>query len=148
MASLGDVNKALPYLTLTKVKPPDQELGHGAYGRVFKVNYHGTVYAAKEIHSLLIEMSNSTDKQKIKDNFLLECYQCSTLNHPNTVKFVGIHYSKEDSFLPIMIMKLMGESLTKYICRKVKYQYRYIGRASFCMMYVVVLATCILMIHQ
>ena len=115
MASLGDVNKALPYLNLIGVAPLTQELGYGAYGRVFKVNYRGMIYAAKEIHPLLIEVSSQAVKQKIKDEFLHECYQCSTLYHPNIVKFVGIYYSKKDSLLPMMVMELMGESLTKYV---------------------------------
>ena len=32
-----------------------EEIGRGAYGRVFKVNYYGTLCAAKEIHSILLE---------------------------------------------------------------------------------------------
>ena len=32
-----------------------EELGRGAYGRVYAVNYHGTICAAKEIHSILVE---------------------------------------------------------------------------------------------
>ena len=115
MASLNDVNKALPYLTLRGVVPLEQELGRGAYGRVFKVKYHGTIYAAKEIHTLLLAMSTQDVKQKLKDEFLRECYQCSTLFHPNIVRFVGICYLKEDSLIPMMIMELMGESLTKYV---------------------------------
>ena len=32
-----------------------KELGRGAYGRVFAVKYCGTICAAKEIHSILVE---------------------------------------------------------------------------------------------
>jgi len=43
-------------LVLKGVTPLDRdELGCGAYGRVYAVNYHGTICAAKEIHSILIE---------------------------------------------------------------------------------------------
>ena len=32
-----------------------EEIGQGSYRRVFKVNYYGTLCAAKEIHSILLE---------------------------------------------------------------------------------------------
>ena len=42
-------------LYLTGVKPNGKDIGVGAYGRVFEVEYCGTVFAAKEIHSILDE---------------------------------------------------------------------------------------------
>ena len=110
------LSEALQSLTLAEVTSLNtEELGRGAYGKVFKVKYKGVVYAAKEIHALLIELSGINEKEKIKKDFLRECYNCSTLRHSNIVKFVGIYYSKENSFLPVMVMELMGESLTKYV---------------------------------
>ena len=58
MASIDDVTAALQNLTLTEVTPLDQELGRGAYGKVFTVKYRENIYAAKEIHSLLLEAAN------------------------------------------------------------------------------------------
>ena len=52
MASIDDITIALQNLTLTDVTPLDQELGRGAYGKVFTVKYREKIYAAKEIHSL------------------------------------------------------------------------------------------------
>ena len=112
----NDNSCALQSLTLTEVKPLDEaELGRGAYGKVFKVEHKGVFYAAKEIHQLLIEVSNTEEKEKIRNDFLRECYNCSKLHHPNIVKFVGIYYAKENLLLPVMVMELMGESLTKYV---------------------------------
>ena len=37
----------------------DQDLGRGAYGRVFKARYRGSVCAAKEIHSILVEYAKT-----------------------------------------------------------------------------------------
>ena len=53
MASIDDITAALQNLTLTDVTPLDQELGRGAYGKVFTVKYREKIYATKEIHSLL-----------------------------------------------------------------------------------------------
>ena len=117
--SMADLSEALQRLTLTTevTSINAEELGRGAYGKVFKVKYKGIVYAAKEIHALLIECVGLDERRKIKNKFLRECYNCSTLRHSNIVEFVGIYYSKENSLLPVMVMELMGESLTKYVKR-------------------------------
>ena len=47
---LGGPTKAVEFV-------PGEELGRGSYGRVFKAKYRGSVCAAKEIHSILIEGS-------------------------------------------------------------------------------------------
>lgn len=116
--STNDLTNALRSLTLTGFSPLDEEeLGRGAYGRVFKVKHKGKVCAAKEIHALLIDLANAEEKQKIKNDFLRECYICSKLDHANIVRLVGVYYQSEknDSLLPVMVMELMGESLTKYV---------------------------------
>ena len=115
MASIDDITVALQNLTLTDVTPLDQELGRGAYGKVFTVKYREKIYAAKEIHSLLLEVANPEEKQKIKNTFLRECYHCSLLRHPNIVRFVGVYYSERNSVFPVMMMELMAESLTHYV---------------------------------
>ena len=45
----------LQHLYLTGVKSNGKDIGVGAYGKVFEVEYCGTVYAAKEIHSILVQ---------------------------------------------------------------------------------------------
>ena len=92
----------------------DEDLGRGAYGRVFKVRYNGVLCAAKEIHSILIHGANEAEFRRLRDNFIRECYQCSKFNHPNIVRFVGI-YQPPQYLLPIMIMELMDKSLTTYV---------------------------------
>ena len=115
MASIDDITIALQNLTLTNVTPLDKELGRGAYGKVFMVKYCENIYAAKEIHSLLLEVANQEETQKIKNDFLRECYHCSVLRHPNIVRFVGVYYPKRNSLFPVMVMELMAESLTHYV---------------------------------
>ena len=90
MASIDDITVALQTLTLTDVTTLHQELGGGAYGKVFTVKYREKIYAAKEIHSLLLEVANPQEKQRIRHTFLRftqsgkgfrECYHCSRLRH-------------------------------------------------------------------
>ena len=67
----------------------ENEIGVGAYGRVFEVDYEGTLCAAKEVHALLLQYAKGNDLQKIKDDFLNECHVWSTLRHPCVVQFLG-----------------------------------------------------------
>ena len=92
-----------------------EELGRGAYGRVFKAKYRGSVCAAKEVHSILIQLTQMApeERRRLQDSFQRECDHCSNLNHPNIVHFVGIYHPPQQLF-PVMIMELMDESLTTY----------------------------------
>ena len=114
MAS-SEVNILLKDVTIKGVKPLRRELGCGAYGRVFTVEYRGVVCAAKEIHSILIENVSPVEKRAIIDKFVRECHHCSTINHPNIVHFLGVYYSSKKSELPIMVMELMDTNLTSFV---------------------------------
>ena len=76
-------------LILHGVNPTGKEIGRGAYGRVFEVDYEGTLCASKEVHALLLQYAQGGDLQKIKDDFLSECQIWSTLRHPCVVQFLG-----------------------------------------------------------
>ena len=95
--------------------PLGEELGRGAYGRVFKVRYRGSVCAAKEVHSILIQSTfmDPVGRRRLQDSFLRECEYLSRLNHPNIVRFVGMYHYSQQPF-PLLIMELMDESLTSY----------------------------------
>ena len=80
-------------LILHGVNPTGKEIGRGAYGRVFEVNYEGTLCAAKEVHALLLQYAEGDNLQKIKDDFLNECQIWSTLRHPYIVQFLGMKLS-------------------------------------------------------
>ena len=75
-------------LILHGVNPTGKEIGYGAYGRVFEIDYEGTLCAAKEIHASLLQ-SAQPNHEKIKDDFLSQCQIWSTLRHPCIVKFLG-----------------------------------------------------------
>ena len=102
-------------VTLTEVVPLNEELGRGAYGRVFTVKHNGIVRAAKKIHSILIENVSDEEKQGITDDFIRECLCCSSIRHPNVVEFVGVYYPAADLGFPVMVMELMNSSLTSFL---------------------------------
>ena len=77
-------------LTLHGVNPTGKEIGRGSFGRVFEVDYEGTLCAAKEIHAILLNYAQGYEHEKIKNNFLRECKIWSTLRHPCVVQFLGI----------------------------------------------------------
>lgn len=98
-----------------------EEIGRGSYGRVFKVNYYGTLCAAKEIHSILLESVGRQELERTKTTYLRECRQCCVLRHPNIVQFLGLYYpppttqSSSGIRLPVIVMELMEESLKSYV---------------------------------
>jgi len=79
-------------LILDGVQPTGKEIGRGAYGRVFEVEYGEKRCAAKEVHALLLAMEyeqNDQALQNIKDSFFIECRIWSLLEHPCIVQFIG-----------------------------------------------------------
>ena len=100
------------------ISSTEEEIGRGAYGRVFKIYYFGTLCAAKEIHTILLENVGRQELERTKTTYLRECRQCCALRHPNIVQFLGLYYpsgGKQGAKLPIIVMELMQESLKSYI---------------------------------
>ncbi|XP_065884127.1 uncharacterized protein [Dysidea avara] len=105
-------------LVLKGIKKLDRkELGRGAYGRAFAVDYCGTICAAKEIHSILVEEVEEFEMKRTVESFMRECRQCSTLRHPNVIQFLGVYYPTEVGRvqLPVMVMEMMADSLTSFV---------------------------------
>ena len=67
------------------------DLGRGAYGRVFKVKYLGAYYAAKQIHSLLLEATGREGRSMIVDSFMHEIRLCNSLSHPNILCSIEVY---------------------------------------------------------
>ena len=105
----------LQHLYLTGVKPNGNEIGAGAYGRVFEVEYCGSVYAAKEIHSILVQGVTPEEYEATKKTFLSECIRSGALSHPNVVQFLGVYNPSGQSRLPVLVMERMQESLTSVV---------------------------------
>ena len=70
MAS-GDDFQGLALKGVTKLD--HKELGRGAYGRVYAVKYCGTICAAKEIHSILVEEVGDVEMRRTVESFMREC---------------------------------------------------------------------------
>ena len=86
----------------------------GAYGRVFEIDYNGVECAAKEVHPILVCGVSEKEFKFTRENFLRECQQCAKLRHPNIVQFLGIYY-KPSTYIPILVMEKMDESLRLYL---------------------------------
>ena len=82
-------------VTLSGTVSIGNDLGSGAYGKVYSIQYLEKSYAAKQIHPILIEGVNPEDREAIKNDFVKECLRCSAIHHPNVVEFVGVNYSNQ-----------------------------------------------------
>ena len=102
-------------LYLSGVRPNGNNIGVGAYGKVFKVEYCGDVYAAKEIHSILVQGVRREEFEATKKAFLTECIRSGSLSHPNVVHFLGVYNPGGQSLLPVLVMERMQESLTSVV---------------------------------
>ena len=96
------------------------ELGRGAYGKVYAIKYCETVCAAKQIHSILVEEVGQVEMQRTIESFMRECRQCSRLRHPNVIQFLGVYYPTGEGGtnriqLPVMVMEMMADSLTSFV---------------------------------
>ena len=118
MSAYNDNFEGLQLKGVTKLNR--DELGRGAYGKVYAVKYCQTVCAAKEIHSILVEGVGQVEMQRTIESFMRECRQCSTLRHPNVIQFLGVYYPTEvggdnGMRLPVMVMEMMADSLTSFV---------------------------------
>lgn len=102
-------------LYLTGVKPNGKDIGVGSYGRVFEVEYCGTVFAAKEVHSILLQGVGQEEFEAARQSFLTECIRSSSLGHPNIVTFLGVYNPSGCSMLPVLVMERLQESLTSVV---------------------------------
>ena len=107
---------------VTELNP--DELGRGAYGKVYAVKYCQTICAAKQIHSILVEGVGELEMLRTRAAhhriFIRECRQCNRLRHPDVIQFLGVYYPTEEGGanrmrLPVMVMEMMADSLTSFV---------------------------------
>lgn len=110
-----DSEDVVKHLIITGLKFTDRELGRGAYGRVFAVDYNGITCAAKEIHSELLAGVSPAEFSQIKQAFLREYLQHSKLHHPNIVKMLGVYYPNNQAVVPVLVMELMECNLIQLL---------------------------------
>ena len=92
-----------------------QPLGHGSYGAVYKAKCDQLPCAAKVLHPTILDpMDPGADN--IRDRFSQECALLESIRHPNIVQYLAMIVDPE-SRLPVLLMELLDESLTKVLER-------------------------------
>ena len=92
-----------------------QPLGHGSYGAVYKAKCDQLPCAAKLLHQTILDpMDPGADK--IMERFIQECALLESIRHPNIVQYLAMTVDPE-SRLPVLLMELLDESLTKMLER-------------------------------
>ena len=90
-----------------------QPLGHGSYGAVYKAKCDQLPCAAKVLHPTILD-PRDPGAGKIMDRFQQECEFLESIRHPNIVQYLGMTRDPE-SRLPVLLMELLDESLTKML---------------------------------
>ena len=92
-----------------------QPLGHGSYGAVYKAKCDQLPCAAKVLHPTILD-PRDPGAGRIMERFQQECAFLESIRHPNIVQYLGITRDPE-SRLPVLLMELLDESLTKMLER-------------------------------
>ena len=92
-----------------------QPLGHGSYGAVYKAKCDQLPCAAKVLHPTILDPMDP-GAGRIMDRFRQECSFLESIRHPNIVQYLGMSTDPE-SRLPVLLMELLDESLTKMLER-------------------------------
>ena len=90
-----------------------QPLGHGSYGAVYKAKCDQLPCAAKLLHPTILDPADP-GADKIMQRFQQECSFLENIRHPNIVQYLGVTRDPE-SRLPVLLMELLDESLTKML---------------------------------
>ena len=93
----------------------NQPLGHGSYGAVYKAKCDQLPCAAKLLHPTILDPADP-GAGKIMQRFQQECSFLENIRHPNIVQYLGVTRDPE-STLPVLLMELLDESLTKMLER-------------------------------
>ena len=90
-----------------------QPLGHGSYGAVYKAKCDQLPCAAKILHPTILDPTDP-GSEKIMDKFRQEYAFLGRIRHPNVVQYLGMSRDRE-SRLPVLLMELLDENLTKML---------------------------------
>ena len=92
-----------------------EELGVGSYGAVCKAMCDDLPCAAKVLHRTLFQFT-APGNTSVMRKFEQECRLLSAIKHPHIVQYLGT-YQDPESKLPVLLMELMDESLTRFLKR-------------------------------
>ena len=90
-------------------------LGAGSYGQVCRATCDGLPCAAKVIHSTLFDRRDP-GSTRFMQKFDAECRLLSRVRHPNVVLYLTTYHDPV-SKLPVLLMELCDECLTKFLER-------------------------------
>ena len=88
-------------------------LGIGSYGAVYKAMCDDLPCAAKILHPALFQFT-VPGSTSVMRKFEQECHLLSAIKHPHIVQYLGT-YRDPESRLPVLLMELMDESLTRFL---------------------------------
>ena len=92
-----------------------ESLGIGSYGAVYKALCDDLPCAAKILHPALFQFT-APGTTSVMRKFEQECHLLSAIKHPHIVQYLGT-YRDPESRLPVLLMELMDESLTRFLER-------------------------------
>ena len=92
-----------------------QSLGSGSFGRVYKATCDELPCVAKIFHPTVIDTLDP-GSGRITERFENECAYLRSMQHPNIVQFLGVHWDDE-SRLPGLFMEVLDENLTSMLER-------------------------------
>ena len=90
-------------------------LGSGSYGVVCKAKCDDLQCAAKLLHNALFKVNDPGAVTLIR-RFEQECQFLNGIKHPHIIQYLGIQCDP-DSGLPVLLMELAEENLTRYLER-------------------------------
>ena len=93
----------------------NESLGIGSYGAVCKAMCDDLPCAAKILHPALFQFT-APGTTSVMRKFEQECRLLSAIKHPHIVQYLGT-YRDPESRLPVLLMELMDESLTRFLER-------------------------------
>ena len=93
----------------------EDTLGTGSYGGVCKAKCDGLVCAAKIMHPTLFDLRDPGTVSYLR-KFEEECRLLSLARHPNVVQYLAT-YRDPDTRLPVLLMELCDESLSRFLER-------------------------------
>ena len=109
-----DIESKLKDFKLTGVTVDGEELGHGAYTTVIKLQFHGLKCAGKRFHRSLYTCHNDVQRIALQQRWHKECTVLSKLRHPNIVQFLGILFEGDDT-LPMLVMEFVPFTLSGHL---------------------------------
>ena len=92
-----------------------ESLGSGSYGGVCRAQCDHLPCAAKIMHPTLFDQRDPGTGSYLR-KFREECRLLSLARHPNIVQYLGT-YQDPETHLPVLLMELCDESLTKFLER-------------------------------